>query len=112
MANATKTVNYTTEQESAMTADYKAGVSLQIIADGLGKSVRSVTAKLSRLGVYKPKAKEKAEGAQGQKKSEVAAAIGAVLLMSQAEIDSLSGCTKTVLEKLWKMICESQPVSA
>ena len=48
---ATKTVNYTQEQTQQMIADYQAGVSTQQIAEALGKSVRSIVAKLSREGV-------------------------------------------------------------
>lgn len=52
----TKTVNYTPEQETQMAANYEAGMSVDEIAEALGKSVKSVVAKLSRLGVYKSKA--------------------------------------------------------
>lgn len=57
----TKTVNYTPEQETQMAANYEAGMSVDEIAEALGKSVKSVVAKLSRLGVYKTKAKAVAE---------------------------------------------------
>ena len=49
---AEKTVNYTPEQTLAMVADYSAGVTVETIAQNLGKSVRSVVAKLSREKVY------------------------------------------------------------
>ena len=50
-----KTVNYTPEQTTKMVADYQAGVTVDQIAEALGKSVRSIVAKLSREGVYKRK---------------------------------------------------------
>lgn len=53
----TKAVNYTPEQETQLVDQYQAGMSTDEIATMLGKSVRSVVAKLSRLGVYKTKAK-------------------------------------------------------
>ena len=43
----------TPEQSTKMVADYVAGVTVETIAENLGKTVRSVVAKLSREGVYK-----------------------------------------------------------
>ncbi len=57
----TKAVNYTPEQETQIVDQYQAGMSTDEIATMLGKSVRSVVAKLSRLGVYKTKAKTAGE---------------------------------------------------
>jgi transposase len=48
----TKVVNYTPEQETQLVDQYQAGMSKEEIAAMLGKSVRSVVAKLSRLGLY------------------------------------------------------------
>ena len=50
-----KVVNYTAEQTAKMVADYAEGVTVEAIAETLGKTVRSVVAKLSREGVYKKK---------------------------------------------------------
>ena len=47
-----KTINYTPEQTAQIIADYQAGLSVEIIADNLGKTVRSIVAKLSREKVY------------------------------------------------------------
>lgn len=47
-----KTVNYTPEQTAQMVADYQAGTTVETIAEALGKTVRSVVAKLSREKVY------------------------------------------------------------
>ena len=55
MATSTKTVNYTPEQTTKMVADYVAGVTVETIATELGKSARSIIAKLSREKVYKAK---------------------------------------------------------
>lgn len=52
-----KTVNYTPDQVAQMLADYASGVRVETIAENLGKTTRSVVAKLSREGVYQPKAK-------------------------------------------------------
>lgn len=43
---------YTQQQTAKMISDYEAGVPVEEIASGLGKSVRSVAAKLSREGVW------------------------------------------------------------
>lgn len=52
-----KTVNYTAEQTAAVVEAFKAGTAVEAIALQVGKSVRSVIAKLSKEGVYTAKAK-------------------------------------------------------
>jgi hypothetical protein len=47
-----KTINYTPEQTAQIISDYQSGKSVEIIADNLGKTVRSIVAKLSREKVY------------------------------------------------------------
>ena len=42
------TVNYTAEQTAKLVADYKAGVTVEQLAQEMGKTVRSIVAKLSR----------------------------------------------------------------
>ena len=49
--------NYTEAQTAQLVADYQAGVTVEAIAATLGKTTRSVVAKLSREGVYKAKTK-------------------------------------------------------
>ena len=56
MKNANAVVNYTEEMTAKVVADYQAGVAVEAIAESVGKTVRSVVAKLSREGVYKAKA--------------------------------------------------------
>ena len=50
----TKT-NYTPEQTAKLVADYQSGFTVEQLAQSLGKSTRSVVAKLSREGVYQAK---------------------------------------------------------
>lgn len=57
MTEATKT-NYTPEQTAALVADYQNGYTVEQLAQKMGKSVRSIVAKLSREGVYKPKTRQ------------------------------------------------------
>jgi len=59
---AKKAPNYSPELTDAIVADYQAGKSVDDIADAIGKSVRSVRAKLVREGVYI--AQEKPTGAK------------------------------------------------
>ena len=49
--------NYTEDQTRELVARYQSGETVEQIAEILGKSVRSVVAKLSREGVYKAKTK-------------------------------------------------------
>ncbi len=66
MTDVTKT-NYTPEQTTQLVAGYQAGETVEQLAEALGKTVRSVVAKLSREGVYV--AKTKATGQTRVKKS-------------------------------------------
>ena len=47
---------YTDEQTTLLVTQYKAGETVEELALQLGKSVRSVVAKLAREGVYQKKA--------------------------------------------------------
>ena len=96
-----KVINYTVEQTETLKEDYLSGVSVETIANAMGKSVRSVVAKLSREGVYTPKAYVGKSGEKPVKKDTVADAIGAVLLMSEPEIESLTKANKTALSKIF-----------
>ncbi len=55
-----KVVNYTAEQTAQMLEMYGQGVAVEMVAEAMGRSARSVIAKLSREGVYQSKAKAKA----------------------------------------------------
>ena len=55
MTATTKTVNYTPEQTEKAKAEYLAGTSTEKIAEMLGKTTKSIVAKLTREGVYKAK---------------------------------------------------------
>jgi hypothetical protein len=107
---ATKTVNYTAEQTSVMVADYENGATVEQIAQNLGKSVRSVVAKLSREKVYKAKTYVTKTGETVVKKDAVADAIGSVLNMTESEIESLVKANKTALAKIFAALANSKPV--
>lgn len=105
-----KTVNYTPEQSAKMVADYQSGVTVETIAESLGKTVRSVVAKLSREKVYVAKTYVSKTGAPVVKKDAHADAIGAILKMTEAEIESLTKANKTALEKIFQALANSKPI--
>ena len=103
-----KTVNYTAEQTAAIVADYNAGVSVDTIAAKVGKSVRSIVAKLSREGVYKAKERVSKTGAPVVKKDEIVDAMQSQFGLTDAEADSLTKANKTALVKiLTKFVAEN-----
>jgi len=97
---AEKTVNYTPEQTAQMVEAYKAGTTVEAIAETLGKTVRSVVAKLSREGVYRKKEYTTKNGERPVKKDTTAEKIGEVVGLSEGEVDSLTKANKTALEKI------------
>ena len=106
----TKAVNYTPEQTLKMVADYQSGVTVETIAESLGKTVRSVVAKLSREKVYKAKTYVSKTGQPVVKKDAHADAIGAILKLSENEIESLTKANKTALEKIFGALANSKPI--
>ena len=107
---AEKAVNYTAEQTAAMVSDYQSGMGVEQIALSLGKSVRSVVAKLSREKVYVAKTYTTKSGEAVAKKDAVADAIGAVLKLTEAETESLTKANKTALAKIFAALANSKPV--
>ena len=99
-----KTANYTPEMEQAIAADYAAGVSVEHIANNVGKSVRSVVAKLSRLGIYKAKERTTKNGDPIVKKDALADQLGMLCGLSEAEADSLAKANKTALAKILDIV--------
>lgn len=113
MANTAKAVNYTVEQTAEMIAEYVAAPSkdtVEAIAAKMGKSVRSVIAKLSREKVYVAKVYETKNGEKPVKKDTVADAIGAILKMTEAETESLAKANKTALQKVFDALANSKPI--
>ena len=110
MAAAEKTVNYTPEMTAKIVADYTAGVSVEMIAESVGKTVRSVVAKLSREGVYKAKEYKTKNGEKFVKKDTMADSIGAILRLSEGEIESLAKANKTALAKIFEALANSKPI--
>ncbi len=112
---ATKTVNYTAEQTAEMVSAYVANPSqetVQMFAEKFGKTVRSVVAKLSREKVYVAKTYETKNGEKPIKKDAHADAIGAVLKLTEAEIESLTKANKSALAKIFAALANSVPIES
>lgn len=96
----TKAVNYTPEQTSKMVADYQAGMTVETIANELGKTVRSIVAKLSREKVYVAKIYVSKTGEAVIKKDTVADYIGDALGLTEADTESLTKANKNALKAI------------
>jgi hypothetical protein len=104
-----KTLNYTVEQTTALVNDYQNGVSVESIAQNLGKSARSIVAKLSREGVYKAKVRTTKNGETVVKKDAHADAIGAILQLPENDIESLVKANKSALRAIFEALANSKP---
>lgn len=98
MTAQTTQVNYTEAQTAQMVQDYVAGATVDSIAEALGKSVRSVVAKLSREGVYK--AKTKAKGVGRQTKADLTRYVEDLLKLDEGSLGSLQKGSHEALEAL------------
>lgn len=105
-----KTINYTAEQTVKMVSDYQNGVSVENIADNLGKTVRSIVAKLSREKVYIKKEYKSKTGESVIKKDTHADAIGAILRLPENDIESLTKANKNALKVIFEALANSKPV--
>lgn len=91
-------MKYTLEVTNKITADYKAGKSVEEIAKELGDvPVRSVIAKLSSLGVYQKKPYLNKRGEVPLKKEHYIERISELLDINIDLLESLEKVTKTAL---------------
>lgn len=98
-----KPVNYTADQTTAMVAAYVAAPTADTVnelAAQLGKTVRSVVAKLSREGVYQKKEYTTKTGEAPVKKDAHADEIAGLVGLTESEADSLTKANKTALAKI------------
>jgi len=107
---AEKAVNYTPEQTAKIIADYQAGVAVEQIAQAMGKTVRSIVAKLSREKVYVAKQYVTKSGEKPVKKDVTADAIGAILRLSENDIESLTKANKSALKAIFDALANSKPL--
>lgn len=97
MTEATKT-NYTTEQTTQLVTGYQAGETVDVLATKLGKTTRSVVAKLAREGVYQ--SKTKATGQHRVRKSELVDQLATACGVAPEVFESLEKANHDVLEAL------------
>jgi len=105
-----KNINYTPEQTAQIIADYQAGLSVETIAENLGKTVRSIVAKLSREKVYIAKEYKTKNGLSPIKKDVHADAIGAILRLPENDIESLTKANKNALKAIFEALANSKPI--
>ena len=104
MTNTTAVVNYTPEQTVQVVALYQSGIAVEQIALDMGKSVRSIVAKLSREKVYVAKVATSKSGEPVVKKDMVADAIASLVNLSESEAESLTKANKTALQKIFECL--------
>jgi hypothetical protein len=92
-----KAVNYTPEMTAQIVDDYQAGITVETIADSIGKSVRSVRSKLVREGVYVAKPKVTARKSDEPTKKELLIELESVAPFS---VDGFMGATKPAIMDL------------
>jgi hypothetical protein len=92
------TQNYTPEQTVELVTGYQSGKTVEQLAETLGKTVRSVVAKLAREGVYV--AKTKATGQARVKKAELVDKLAHACGVAPEVFESLEKANHEVLERL------------
>jgi hypothetical protein len=107
---AVKTVNYTPEQTAEILSGYMLGETVESLAERMGKSTRSIVAKLSREGVYKKKEYVSKTGEKPVKKDVHADAIGAILQLPENDIESLTKANKSALKAIFDALANSKPL--
>jgi len=97
-----KTPNYTPEQVEQLVQGYKSGMAVEQLALDLGKSVRSIVAKLSREGVYQPKTSK--AGVVRVTKADMVEQIAKLCGKSSEVMESLEKANQDVLLLLVKQL--------
>lgn len=93
----TTPTNYTAEQTLALVAGYQAGETVETLATQLGKTTRSVVAKLAREGVYVAKTRPAATRVT---KADLVETLAARCGVPVEVFDSLEKANHDVLEQL------------
>lgn len=102
MAGEKTAVNYTAEMTAKVVEMYKAGEAVETIANAVGRTVRSVIAKLSREGVYASKAKT--AGAKRVTKADLVGKIAEAIGADKDALESLEKASHEALEMVAKAI--------
>jgi len=102
-----KTVNYTTEQTEQLCGLYGEGKTIEEISSIMARKPASLIAKLSRLGIYKPKTYTTKTGETVAKKADIATDISLFIgTQSPEQIESLSRVNKGTLQAILKVLSE------
>lgn len=104
--SAEKVANYSEAQVAELIAGYTAGETVEALASKLGKTARSVIAKLSKEGVYKAKTKE--TGKRAMLKSEMVAKLAKMTGATEEQLESLEKATGPALMVVLKALEEAQ----
>jgi len=102
-------IKYTKEITDKLVEDYKLGVTVTALAEGLDVPERSVIAKLSSLGVYQKKQYLNKRGEVPIKKSEHIERLAELLDVTSDRLESLEKVNKQVLILLERKLRESDP---
>lgn len=100
-----KTVNYTEAQVKELVETYtadKTEATVKALAEKMGKSVRSVIAKLAKEGVYESKAKE--AGKRAMLKSEMVTKLAELTGATEEQLESLEKANGTALMLVLKAL--------
>lgn len=97
-----KTANYTPEVTATVIEGYKAGKSVEVLASEVGKTVRSVIAKLAKEGLYK--AAEKTAGKREMLKAEMVSEISKEIGVAEEVLESLEKATGPALMAVLKAL--------
>lgn len=98
-----KATNFSVEDVSTLKTEYAANPgkeTVEKLAKDLGRSTRSIVAKLVNLGIYKKAEKPEAGKTDGVKKADLVTAIAKELGENPELFDSLEAATKPTLEKI------------
>jgi hypothetical protein len=102
MTTVEKNVNYTPEMTATLVEGFKAGDTPEVLAAKVGRTVRSVIAKLSREGVYKSPAKT--AGKREMKKAEMVSEISKEIGVNEEVLESLEKATGPALMAVLKAL--------
>lgn len=103
---AEKTVNYTEAQEARLREAYTASATretVEALAKEMGKTSRSIVAKLVRMELYKSETKA-AAGKREALKAEMVAEIASLTGQSEETLESLEKATATALKAVLKAL--------
>jgi electron transfer flavoprotein alpha subunit len=101
MTDKVKVVNYTAEQTARLIADYTANPTKETVATlatALGKTTKSVVAKLVREGVYKKAEKVAKDGSPVVNKNILVEKIAAEIGVTSDKLDGLEAAPKNALK--------------